>query len=176
MLGVLPQIGTLPMKTLTEFFGTALKTARKAKEDLTAAGKTLEELPAALGEALKIEGDKLKHLMGAIEAVGSKWDDLKRVVVSTLNEGEKAPAQAQAIGETYYTVEHYPPVAKSGGRPGPSDQRNSKGRGGKGGRGGRDGGRGGRGGRDGGREGGGRPPRGPRSAEGTNPKSDNSTT
>lgn len=162
------------MKTLTEFFGPALKAALKTKEELTAAGKTAEELPAAMGEALKLEGDKLTRMMGALEAVGSKWGDLKRVVVIGLNEGEKAPNGAQMIGEAYFMAEYYPPIAKAaptrGGRDG--------GREGRGGRGGRDGGkrdgkRGGRGGRDGERSGGGRGPGrgdGERSAGGRPPR------
>lgn len=154
------------MKTLTEFFGPALKTALKAKEDLVAAGKTAEELPAAIGEALKVEGDKLKHLLSALEAVGSKWGDLKRVVVLGLNEGEKAPGQAQLIGEAYFVTEYYAPVGKPvaarGGRDDSRGGRGDKKRGGgkREGRGGRDGG--GRGG-DSRREGGDRPARAPRS-------------
>jgi hypothetical protein len=39
----------------------------KAKEELTAAGKTAEEVMAGIGEAFKYEGDKLKHFVNAIE-------------------------------------------------------------------------------------------------------------
>src|SRR5437868_3151996 len=112
------------MKTLTEFTGPTLKNASKTKADLLAAGKTPEELPQAMGEALKIEGDKLKFLMAALETVGDKFNDLKRVVVSA----------GAAEGETEkYHAEYFAPLASKNAKPE---------------RGGRDGGKGGRG-RDG---------------------------
>lgn len=148
------------MKTLTEFAVVTLKNALQKKQELTTAGKTAEELPAAMGEALKLEGDKLTYLMGALEALGEKaHNDLKRIVVSSLNEGESAPSNAKLIGEKYYTVEHYTSMKMT---PPPREEE----RGGRGGRGGRDGkGRGGRdgkpgGGRDG-KPGGDRGSRGP---------------
>ncbi len=151
------------MRTITEFFNATLKNALQARDALTAAGKTLEEIPAALGESLKLEGDKLKNLMGALDAVGSKWADLKRVIVVGLTEGENAPSQVKQVGEGHFIVEYYAPLVKKGERPGKPDGK-GKGRGGRGGKGRGDGKRGGgRGGRDGGRgpgRGDGRPPRG----------------
>jgi hypothetical protein len=97
------------MKTLTEFVAFTLKNAHKAKQELIAAGKTVEELPAALGEALKLEGDKLNWLMGAMEAAGEKMEHLKRVVVWSTNEGEKAPAGAKTVGDKHFMVENFPP-------------------------------------------------------------------
>lgn len=135
------------MKTITEFTALTLKNAAKAQADLTAAGKTAEEMPQALSEAIKVEGDKLSLLMSALESVGTKLDDLKRVIVSTLNEGEKAPSHAKLKGEHYFTAEYYPPIAKKGAAPQGQHERGGKGRDGK--RGDRKGkGRGGRGGRD----------------------------
>lgn len=132
------------MKTLTEFVAFSLKTAQKTKEELVAAGKTAEVLTAAMGESLKLEGDKLSHLISALDAVESKWDDLKRVVVLALNEGEAAPQNARQVGSFAFLVEHYGPV---GGVKKAGADRDDKRRGGKGGRGGRDGrGGGGRGG------------------------------
>jgi hypothetical protein len=177
------------MKTLTEFAVVTLKNAAKTKQELTTAGKTAEELPAAMGEALKVEGDKLNYLMNAIEVVSDKLEDLKRVVVFTLGENEKAPHGAVQKGEQHYSTEYYPPLhpPKSKG-----PQGGDKGRGGKGGRDGKKGkrGRGGRGrpgegrgpgrgeGRGPGRgEGGGhpseagaRPPRGPKPDRGSKPQ------
>src|SRR6476660_8274290 len=98
------------MKTLTEFAVVTLKNAAKTKQELTTAGKTAEELPAAMGETLKLEGDKLTFVMNALEVVGAKFDDLKRVVVFTLAEGEKAPYGAIQKGEQYYSSEYYPPL------------------------------------------------------------------
>lgn len=133
------------MKTLTEFATPTLKNAHAKKQELTAAGKTAEELPAALGEALKIEGDKLTYLLAALELVGEKTHDLKRVVVSSLAEGEKAPSSAKLVGEKYYTVEHYAPINKGGPREDARGGRDKGRRDGKGGKGGKRGeGRGGR--------------------------------
>jgi hypothetical protein len=168
------------MRTLTEFASPTLKNALAKKQELTAAGKTAEELPAAMGEALKLEGDKLTYLLAALEATNERLGpDFKRVVVSSLNEGETAPSSAKLIGEKYYTVENYPQAHKSA----PADERGGgrDGKGRRGGKGGRDGGkrggpggdRGGRGGGDrdrgaggGGRDAGGRGPRGPRPPQG----------
>lgn len=130
------------MKTITEFNGFSLSNALKKQQELTAAGKTPEELGAAMGEELKMEGDKLKHLLASLDAVKSKTDGVKRVLVMTLAENEKAPAGALKVEETYYVVEHFPSAQKA--KPAHADDRG--GRGGKGGK----GGKGGRGGRDGG--------------------------
>lgn len=152
------------MRTITEFAAITLKNAAKTKAELLASGKTAEELPAAMGEALKLEGDKLNFLMNAIEAAGEKYDNMKRVVVSSLNEGEKAPSGAKQMGEQYYAVEFYPSM-RSAPQDAGRDERG--GRGGRGGRGDKRGGgkpgeRGGRGPGGGGGPGGDRGARGPR--------------
>ena len=109
------------MKTLTEFFGMNLKQAAQTRKELIVSGKTPEELTGALGEALKMEGDRLNHLIHALDAVGTRVQDLKRVVVFTLNEGEKAPQKAVQKGEHYYLVEYYPTLERAQPR-GPSDR------------------------------------------------------
>ena len=168
------------MRTITEFAAPTLKKAAQTKAELLSAGKTAEELPAAMGEALKLEGEKLNYLMCALEVVGEKTNDLKRVIVASLNEGEKAPSSVKQMGEQYYTVEYYPSLNRGGGKPqeGRDDRRGGRGRrgdkrGGK--RGDRRGGRGGegRGGEAGGPGAGGenkpRGPRGPRPPRGPKP-------
>ncbi len=155
------------MKTITEFLGATLKNALKTKQELVAAGKTAEELPAAMGESLKLEGDKLTVLLSTLEIVEKKTNDLKRVVVCTLAEGEVAPKGLEKKGDHYFSVEFFPPMpgqepARGKGRGDARDGGKDRGRAGK-----RDGKRGGRGGQDrdgrgGGRDGGGggrRPPR-----------------
>ena len=141
------------MKTLTEFAAPTLKNAHAKKQELTTAGKTAEELPAALGEALTLEGDKLAFLLAALDTVGEKMADLKRVVVSQLAEGEKAPSGARLVGEKYYTVEYYVPMHRGGAEK--HDDRDSRGgrRDGKGKRGGKPGERGGKPGERGGKPG-----------------------
>lgn len=101
------------MKTITEFDVSRLKNAAQIQQELLAAGKTAEEMPQALGEALKLEGDPLNYLLNALavaENSSKKLNDLKRVIVFSLSEGEKAPSQTQLKGEHYYTLEYYPPL------------------------------------------------------------------
>lgn len=146
------------MKTLTEFNAIHIKNAAKTRTELTAAGKTAEELPAAMSEALKLEGDKITMMVNALETVGTKVNDLKRVIVFTITEGEKISLHgAVQKGEHYYAVEYYPPIAGKGGdrggRPG-RDSRDAGGRGGDRGKGKRGAGGGKPGGRGGERTGG----------------------
>jgi hypothetical protein len=131
------------MKTLTEFPGFNLKNAVKVKQELLAGGKTAEELPPALGEALKIEGDRLNFIVNAIELVEKKLEDIKRVVVYSLAEGEKAPAHSVQKGDHYFLAEYYPSLVKEAPRDkkphGPGKPRGKrKGRGGRRGEGGKD--------------------------------------
>src|SRR4051812_14181949 len=138
------------MKTITEFAVQTLSNAAKVHGELVTAGKTPEEMPAALTEALKLEGEKLSLLLMAVEAIGNKVGDLKRVVVGSLAENEKAPSGAIEKEGKVFVCEYYRPIG--GGKAGRDDRRD--GRGGKGDRKGRGGKRGGRGG-DRGRGGGG---------------------
>lgn len=128
------------MKTLTEFTALSLKQAAQLKSDLTQQGKTPEELPAALGEGLKLEGERLTYMIHALELVGTKVVDLKRVLVFSFAEGEKAPLGTVIKGEgdqaRGYVSEYYPSLAKKGEArvqiDSRDDGRNKKGRGGKG--------------------------------------------
>lgn len=136
------------MKTLTEFDGFSLKNAHAKKAELVAAGKTAEELPQALGEALKVEGDRLTFLLAALEVTEGKAEGLKRVVVYTVDEGKSAPKGAMQKGEKYFLPEYfYTAAPKRPAGKGRDDDRG--GRGGKGKRGRGKGGRGGERGRDG---------------------------
>lgn len=128
------------MKTLTEFSAVTLKQAVKTKTELSSAGKTPEELPAAMGETLKVEGDKLALLLAAVDAVapeapgarGPRLDDLKRVVVLTIGEGEKAPSGAKEKDGKHFLVEYYPAIeSKKPGRFGGRDDRHGGGKRGK---------------------------------------------
>lgn len=136
------------MKTLTEFAVIHLKNAQAKADELTAAGKTAEELPAALGEALSIEGDKLKFLLAALEVYKVRSEGLKRVLVISVGENEKAPQGAEKHDEQFYLAEFFPvPVSSQKGRGDRRDERGGKGD--RGGRGDRKGKRGqGRGRRD----------------------------
>ena len=140
-----------PVKTLTEFAVSTLKNAAQVQKDLLAGGKTTEELPAALGEALKVEGDKLTRLQAALEVAGDKFNDLKRVIVFTIAEGEKTPTGAQQKGENWFVAEYFAPMNAKKGQP----EKDAKGRGPRDGKKGKGGGRGGPG-RGGDRDGGGK--------------------
>jgi hypothetical protein len=153
------------MKTITEFHVATLKIAHKTRQELLTAGKTAEELPVALGEALKLEGDKLANMIAALDFVDadtkSKSLDLKRVIVQTPTEKETADAKTGLPSlkreNFYFTIEYFPPLPgqekkqprgrdddRGGrGRDGKRGDRKGKGKGGP--RGDRDGGRPGRG-------------------------------
>ncbi len=90
------------MKSVTEFWTATLNKGIKAKEELTAAGKTAEEVMAGIGEAFKYEGDKLKHFVNSIECAIANPEKLSRVKVVQLAEGEKVPAKATKIEEHHY--------------------------------------------------------------------------
>lgn len=96
------------MKTLTEFPGMNLKNAAKVRNDLITGGKTPDDLTQALGETLKLEGDKLTFLINALEVAGPKLQDLKRVVVFAPNEGEKSIPGGIQKGQHIYLAEYYP--------------------------------------------------------------------
>ncbi len=121
-----PRATSLFMKTITEFSPSVIKSASRIRVELAASGKTPEEIPAGLGEALKMEGDKLTHFMWAIEVVAEKTADLKRVLVFSVAEGEKAPSSAKEKNGVYFMVEYYPPLNPPGGRGKPQDGRSAK--------------------------------------------------
>jgi hypothetical protein len=100
------------MKTITEFPSMNLKNAVKLKQELMAGGKTAEELAPALGESLKLEGDRLNWMMAAVELVEKKLEDIKRVVVYSLAEGEKPSGHVVQKGEHCYLVEYYTSMNK----------------------------------------------------------------
>lgn len=93
------------MKSVTEFWSINLTKGLKAKADLVAGGKTPEEIQTALGESFKMEGDKLKHFINAMEVASQNPEKLARVLVVALNEGESAPAKAVKIEESHYIPE-----------------------------------------------------------------------
>ncbi len=114
------------MKAVTEFPSFVLDRAVQAKNALAAEGKSPEEIQTKLGETFKYEGDKLKHFVNAIEVAINNKENLKRVVVMSLNEGETAPAKAVKVEEHHYVpdflvISRPAPAAddRKGGRGGP---------------------------------------------------------
>jgi hypothetical protein len=90
------------MKSVTEFWSVNLNKGLKAKAELTAGGKTPEEIQTEIGTAFKMEGDKLKHFINAMEVASQNPDKLAQVLVVTVAEGETAPPKAVKIEETHY--------------------------------------------------------------------------
>ena len=114
------------MKAVTEFPSFVPDLAVQAKNALAAEGKSPEEIQTNLGETFKYEGDKLKHFVNAIEVAINNKENLKRVVVMSLNEGETAPAKAVKVEEHHYVpdflvISRPAPAAddRKGGRGGP---------------------------------------------------------
>jgi hypothetical protein len=121
------------MKSVTEFASFTLNKGLTAKAALAAEGKSPEEIQTSLGETFKLEGDKLKYFVNALDIASQNQKDLKRVFVVSLAEGENAPAKAVQVEEMHYVPEFFMMAA-------PAPKTDAKG--GRGGRGGRGGGRG----------------------------------
>ncbi len=124
------------MKAVTEFANFTLVKANQTKTALLAEGKTPEEVQTSLGEAFKFEGEKIGFFVQALEVFSQNSDNLKRILVMRLAEGEKAPHKSTQIEDLVYVPEFYvdPKVRAQAAK----EKRGGKGRGGKGGRGGGD--------------------------------------
>ncbi len=120
------------MKAVTEFPSFTLTKALAAKQSLTGEGKAPEDVEKSMGETFKMEGEKLKHFMNAIDVAGQNSQNLKRVLVISLNEGENPPAKATQIESHYYVPEF---LITTVAQPASTDRKGSA-RGGKGGKGG----------------------------------------
>lgn len=93
------------MKSITEFPSFVLSKGLAAKTALAAEGKSPEEMQASLGTAFKLEGEKLTHFIAAMDVAAKNTQDLRRVLVIGLAEGENVPAAAVKIEEHYYLPE-----------------------------------------------------------------------
>ncbi|MES3037347.1 MAG: hypothetical protein V4736_05510 [Bdellovibrionota bacterium] len=118
------------MKAVTEFPNFTINKALQTKATLTAEGKTPEDIQTSLGETFKYEGDKLKHFVNALEVAGTNTENLKRVLVMSLNEGETAPNKAVKIEEFHYVPEFL--ITRAAAAPAKADAKGGRG-GGKGG-------------------------------------------
>jgi hypothetical protein len=119
------------VKSVTEFWSFALLPGMETKKALVAEGKTPEEISAAMGEKHKMEGDKLKHFINAIEVAAANLEKLSRVLVVSLGEGENPPPKSTKIEEHHYIpdfkVDPKPVMNKKS-----MDERNGPKKGGKG--------------------------------------------
>lgn len=93
------------MKHVTEFPSFILSKAVTTKTSLSGEGKTPEEIQTNLGETFKFEGDKLKHFVASLDVAAQNANNLRRILVVSLNEGENVPAKAVKVEEHYYIPE-----------------------------------------------------------------------
>ncbi|MEQ1665261.1 MAG: hypothetical protein ABL927_07800 [Bdellovibrionales bacterium] len=93
------------MKSVTEFPTHKLLMGLKAKTALTTEGKTPEEVQQNIAETFKLEGDKLKYFINAVDVASQNLEKLSRVIVVALNEGESIPTKATKLEEHYYVPE-----------------------------------------------------------------------
>lgn len=127
-------------ETTTEAPAVEAAATETATAETTEAPKN--DVKTAMGEAFKLEGDKLDMFMAAVESASGRRANLKRVIVMTLNEGEKAPQHAVEKDGKYYLAEYFyqpAPARKKfdgkGGKFGGKGKRGGKGGKGRGGRG-----------------------------------------
>jgi hypothetical protein len=122
------------MKSVTEFANFNLNQGLKAKIALTAEGKSAEEISQSLGETFKMEGDRLKHFVHALDLASQNSENLKRVIVMSLAEGEKAPARSVQVEEFHYVPEFHVDLKQQAAARAAKAEANPKGKGrGKGG-------------------------------------------
>ena len=93
------------MKAVTEFPAFTLNKAIQMKTTLTAEGKNPDEIKENLGQNFKLEGEKLGYFMASLEVASSNAQNLKRVLVVKLNEGEVAPVKAVQVEEHHFIPE-----------------------------------------------------------------------
>ncbi len=115
------------MKNVTEFWNVNLFKGLQAKEALAAEGKSAEEIQTSIGETFKMEGDKLKHFINAIDVASQNKDKLHRVLVVTYAEGEAPAPKSVKVEEHHYVpafIKEAPPATDKkdekgakGGRP-----------------------------------------------------------
>ena len=108
------------MKAITEFASFLLTRGNQIKATHTAEGKTPEEIQAAIGTSFKLEGDKLNYFTHALDVAGQNAENLKRVFVISLTEGEAVPQKATKVEDLYY-VPDFHVVAKPKAAPSKTD-------------------------------------------------------
>ncbi len=119
------------MRAVTEFPNHILARGLTAKTALTAECKTPEEIEQSLGESFKYESEKFKYFVAAIDVAAQNTENLRRVLVIGLNEGENAPSKAIKVEEHYYVPEFLITAAPKAAA---ADQKGGRGKGkGKGG-------------------------------------------
>jgi hypothetical protein len=79
--------------------------------DATSSEDTAEDgnqITVALGTHFKLEGERLNHLVAAIDLVSSKIHTISRVRVFAGDDETKMPKGVTKVGEHYYLVEYLP--------------------------------------------------------------------
>lgn len=124
------------MKSVTEFPGYILVKGNEAKAALVAEGKTPEEVQVSLGATFKYEGDKLKYFVNALDVAAKNTNDLARVMIMRLDEGESAQGKGVQVEDLCYLPEFRVVVDPSAGKKQDAKRGRGRGRQGRGGSGG----------------------------------------
>lgn len=90
------------MKAVTEFPNHTLAKGIQAKAALTTEGKTPEEIEQSMGEMFKLEGDKLKCFITALDVANENMEKLIRVRIIKFDEGETIPPKATKVDDVHY--------------------------------------------------------------------------
>jgi hypothetical protein len=122
------------MKAVTEFPSFTLTKALAMKATLAGEGKTPDEIKENLGQNFKYEGEKLGYFMQSLEVATTHAQNLKRVMVVKLNEGEAAPAKATEVEGVCYYPEFLITAASLAPKADANSKGGFKGKGGKGGK------------------------------------------
>jgi hypothetical protein len=103
------------MKTITEFSGFQILDAQKKKAQWTTEGKTEEEVQTQLAADFKWDEPKVafyKHAETFAAAQSNQNKRVKRIIVATVAEGEKALDGFQEAEGHYYKIEWFPSAAR----------------------------------------------------------------
>ncbi|MBU6375332.1 MAG: hypothetical protein KGQ59_05010 [Bdellovibrionales bacterium] len=103
------------MKTLTEFSAFNLRDAHRKAQEIKTSIQTEESqkeaLSAYLAERFKLDGDKIGLFLASLDLALSKpqeLENLKRIIVYSLAEGEKTPSNVVQRDSHAYSAEYLP--------------------------------------------------------------------
>lgn len=115
------------MRTVTEFPGVVIRQVLLTRTKLVSGGTAEDQLSAAIGEAHKVEGDRLSHLVKTLQIVGEDASHVARVRVFAGEDETKMPKGSVKEGEHFYLVERIQSAAPP--KKASASDRDGKGRG-----------------------------------------------
>jgi len=118
------------MRSVTEFPVHKLNLAFTKRSELLTAGKSPEEIATEMGTAFKLEGDKLKYFLAAIDVAQENTANLARILVVQFAEGESVSPKAKKFEDFYclpeFAKDPKAPVMKAEVIRGGAGKRNDK--------------------------------------------------